>query len=298
MTARDTTLAPDRLARLRSHLMTEIATAPTSERAAPSRRWTPRRALAGVAALAVIAVAAFVGVSVTGGPAGLGPAAFAVTQLPGGTVAIHVVDDEATAAQMTRQLHAQGLNITIESVPTTPQLVGTWVWSSGSADAPRSLLDSIADQTHGYVATIEVPATFPGSITLGVGRATRPGETPQVAGARNALAPGGLLFCDRLSGADPSVAARTLAAAGYTVHWADGVVSRPVDAPPAGARVTQAFVFDFDPKNVERPIADPHDVTVVVAQPSQSRYLPELWTGFSLSQRDAGTADYTACARG
>lgn len=301
MTTRDTSLSPDRLARLRGHLMTEISTAPapTAITPIPNRRWTPRRIGLAATAVAAATAAAFVGLTVTSGPGGLGPRAFAVSHLPGDTIAIKVVNTEASAAQMTRQLRDQGVNVTVDTVTTTPQLVGTWISAGFSADVPESLSQSIASQMHGYVATIELPAVFPGTINLDVGRPTPAGEEPNVAGMRNALAPGGRLFCDRLSGVRPSIAEQRLTAQGYTVHWVDGtrsLYSQTVSAPPAGTRVSAAFIFDFDRTDLTRAIADPHDVNVTVISPQDRRFLPQLWLGFAPSQQTTPqTIDYSSC---
>lgn len=299
MTTRDTSLTPDRLARLREHLMTEITAGPATQSTylpvAKARR-APRRLVSAGAAVVVTAAALLTALSMTGGPGGLGPTAFAVSHLPGDIVAIEVVNSDATAEQMTRQLHAQGLSVTVHAVPTNPQLVGTWVYESFSGDVPEAIRTSIAEQARdGYRNTVEIPASFPGTITLAVGRPMRAGETPQVAGVRNALAPGGLLFCTRLSGADPDAAAAHLRADGYTVHWSDGSPLRTIAAPPAGTRVTQAFIFDIDQKDVELPVGDPRDVTLVVVDPADSAFAKQLWTGYSASQHATGTADYSGC---
>lgn len=302
MTARDTSLSPGRLARLKGHLMTEITTAPAAH--APgtddgSRRRPRRRLGLAVAAVAAVTAAVLVGLVVTTGPGGLGPTAFAVSHLPGDTIAIKVVNTHASADQMTRQLHGQGVNVSIQTMTATPQLVGTWVAAGFTPEVPKSISDSIAEQEHGYVATLELPAVFPGAITLTVGIPTPAGETPNVGGVRNALAPGGLLFCDRLSGAKPAAAQKKLESQGYTVHWADGahgLVTRSLSIPPPGSRVSAAFIFDFDPKDVSRPISNPHDVTVSVIDPRDPRYLPQLWLGFAPSQQTTPkTIDYSSC---
>jgi hypothetical protein len=198
---------------------------------------------------------------------------------------------------MTRQLHEYGLDITIEVVPTSRQLVGTWVWVSTSGDVPRDLQDSVAEQAAGYTATIELPASFPGEITFGVGRATRPGEEPQVSGIRNALAPGGLLFCERLRDLTPEEAGRRLTALGYTVGFADRQGPRGFTRTPPPGLVTEAYVFDFDLMADGRIGDEPdtRDVQVVVRQPSDRVYEQQRWSGFSPSQRAAGTIDYSRC---
>lgn len=296
-------LPPDRLARLREHLMTEISTAPAPLAPAPSppsrRRWTPARLGVAVAGVAAATGAVFVGLAVTAGPGGLGPTAFAVSHLPGDTVAIKVVDTAASADQMTRQLRAQGVHVTIQTITANPQLVGKWNGASFTADVPASLVHSVEQQEHGYVATIELPAIFPGEIGLTVGVPTPADETPGVVGVRNALAPGGPLFCDRLSGAQPAAAEQTLTAQGYTVHWADGtrgLYTTEISTPPAGSRVSTATIFDFDRQDPTRPIPNPRDVTVTVIDPHDERYLPQLWLGFALSQQTTPQSiDYSSC---
>src|SRR4051812_46370088 len=118
MTTRDTSLSPDRLARLRGHVMTEISTAPAPLATPPPahRRWAPRRVGVALGAVAAATTAVLVALTVTAGPGGLGPTAFAVAHLPGDIVAIKVVNTRASADQMTRQLKAQGVNASIETM--------------------------------------------------------------------------------------------------------------------------------------------------------------------------------------
>jgi hypothetical protein len=301
MTTRDTSLSPDRLARLREHVMTEISTAPAPQalKPTPRGRWTPRRLGTAVAGMAAATAAIVIGLTVATGPGGLGPTAFAVSHLPGDTVAIKVVDTAASAEQMTRQLQAQGVNVRIDAITANPQLVGTWNGAGFTSDVPASIVHSIMEQEHGYVSTIEIPAVFPGTIGLSVGVPTPAGETPGVVGARNALAPGGQLFCERLSGVQPAVAERELAAQGYTVHWADGthgLYQDEIPDPPPGSRVSSAVIFDFDPQDVSRPIPNPHDVTLTVIDPHDRRYLPQLWLGFApFQQTIPQSIDYSTC---
>lgn len=262
----------------------------------PARR---RRTRWGVATAAVAAanVGIFTVMATSGGREGLGPAAFAIEHLPGDVVRIDVVSTEASAKQMTRQLREYGLDISIEVVPASRQLVGTWVWVSTSGDVPVDIQDSVAEQAAGYTATIELPSAFPGEITFGVGRPTRAGEEPQVSGIRNALAPGGLLFCERLRDLTPAEAGHRLAELGYLVGWADRQGPRGfTGAPPAGL-VTEAYVFDFDAMAAGQigDESDTRDVQVVVRRPSDRLYEQQRWSGFSPSQRAAGTIDYSRC---
>jgi len=283
------TLDPDRLARRREHLMLEIQslpqeiTAPASVRTArPGRRMPRRFAMAGGAVVGLTCAAITLSVAFESSP-GLGTPAFAVSALPQGNVSITVVNTAASAKQMTDQLHAKGVNVAIETMPASRQLVGTWVGQSYSSAVPESLWRSINAQTHGYTKTLDIPASFPGAITLYVGRAPKAGEGVQVGGIRNALAPGGALACRVSPGSTPDAARRALVSAGYTVTWAYQSRSAAVGAPPAGTRVTDAYVSDDDP----------HAVTLLVADPHSPTYSALVWSGFAPSQRTAGTA--TAC---
>ena len=237
-------LSPDRLARRREHLMTEIAQqhapATTPDLAPARRRWSPRvRLLTAAASIAVLVIGISVFAATTGGPTGRGPAAFAIENLPGGKVSIRVVNNTVSAAQMTRQLQDVGLSITIDAVPASPQLVGRWLTTGASEDVPGTVIDDLTQQALGKTATLDITRTFPGQITLTVGRSPRVGEDPQVSGTPNALSPGGLLYCQRLSGQIPSAAAKSLTDAGYTVSWAVGGVRRSVATAPDGTRVVK-----------------------------------------------------------
>ncbi|HWL34909.1 MAG TPA: hypothetical protein VNQ77_01825 [Frankiaceae bacterium] len=98
-------------------------------------------------------------------------------------------------------------------------------------------------------------------------------------GRRNALAPGGLLHCSRLSDAAPDAARKRLTADGYAVTWAGG------SAPPRGSRVTLAYVSDTAPRTVE----------LTAVTPVDARYAAQSWLGFTPSARAAGDRGYAAC---
>jgi hypothetical protein len=262
------------------HLMTEILTTPAMPvRHAAPRRFPIRRAILAGATIAVTAIAVTVAVSLTGGPTGHGPTAFAVEPLADGTVAISVVNSDVSAHAMTTQLHAAGLRINVTTMTASRQLVGTWVGSGATGDVPAAVSAAIAAQTVGYAATIDVPKAFTGTITLTVGVPTKPGAEPNVSGLHNALAPAGLLACLNLSGADPAAAAATLADKGYTVTWTTriGPNTPTVSAPPVGSRVAAAFIDDTHPRAVR----------LIVTSPTDRRYPHLLQLGFPLSQRTA-----------
>lgn len=302
----DANLPPARLARLREHLMLEIAP-PLSrtQEVAPAHRWTPRSAALAAATVAAATAAVLGGLTLGAGPGGLGPSAFAVTPEPKGVVAVHVVSTQASADQMTRQLQAKGLNVQVATVPVSPALVGTWVAVGADGDYSQARMDDLIRQTEGYATTLEIPANMPGEIQLTVGRAPNRGEAIAVGGLRNALAPGGPLACQALSGANPSVAARQLRSLGYTIDFwttkqplvhpagTPASVTGVVAEPAFGSKVTQVWVHDWvgnELTNV-RPGYE-HHVVVQVQDPRSSTYEYEVWQGFppSMQGGDASTA--------
>jgi hypothetical protein len=305
MSSRDTSLAPDRLARLRGHLMTEITRqpeAPAATTPVTARRWTPRRVGLAATAVATATAAVFVGLTAGSGPGRLGPTAFAVTPEPDGVVAIHIVNTQASADEMTRQLRAKGLHIKVATMTASPSLVGTWLYNGATADVPASVQASVTNQRQGYAATIEVPASFPGTLTLGVGITPRPGQKVDVAGLRNALAPGGPLACRGLSGASPATAAKTLASLGYTIdYWTTKMPIFPANAPasrsgvvtepPPGSRVTQVWVHDWSGQDITNTdLTREHHVIVQILPPDAPQYPFDVWLGFAPSLRTGDPA--------
>jgi hypothetical protein len=296
----DTPLAPDRLARRREHLMTEIA-ATQDIAAAPAVRnprgtfWQPRRLLAAAASVAVIAGAAFTAMALTGGPTGAGATAFAVARLPHGKVSIRVVSTAASAKQMTDQLHAKGLDIFVTTVPATPQLVGTWVSMSTSQDFSPALAKDLVSQALSHSVTLDVPAHFTGSLGLSLAVAPSSGEQPEVAGLRNALAPGAPLACSGLSGTGPDHAAAVLERRGYTVLGFTTGVGLPgsttpdLTKPPRGTKVTAVFIEDMSPTDSTQVLTSrDHDVAIQIASPADASYPILLHAGFAPSQSLTG----------
>ena len=285
--------------------MNEIAGSTLERSPAPSQprlRAKSRRLGVTLGAVAGVTAAVFVGLSATSGPAGLGPSAFAVTPAPHGDVSIHIVSTEASADEMTRQLQAKGLHIKITTDAASPALVGTWLYDGATDQVPQSVEQFISKQMEGYAATLEVPAIFPGTLTLGVGVSPRAGERINVAGLRNALAPGGPLACHSLSGAKPADAAKTLAALGYTIDFwttrepiypanATTQQSGVVPSPPADTRVTQVWVHDWRGRRWDDVDATrEHNVIVQVQSPTAPSFPYTVWQGFAPTLRTGNPA--------
>ena len=91
--------------------MAEITTQGARATKPVSRRtgvWRPARMVVAGAVTVAVAAAVFVIGSTVGGPEGHGPTAFAVERLPNNLTSITIVNSDASAQQMTDQLHAQG----------------------------------------------------------------------------------------------------------------------------------------------------------------------------------------------
>jgi hypothetical protein len=283
----DPQLRPSRVELRLEHLMTEIATPAL----APGRHAVERRSRRWVGAVTVAAVASAVAAAVVlvgTTPASIkGATAFAIEPAANGFVAVKVVSTDASARQMTAQLHAAGLNVNVGTEPASPQLVGTWVGASFSANVPAALAKSIASQTDGYAATLDIPKGMTGKVTLYVGVATPSGQQPQVAGLRNALAPGGRLACPQLSGTDPASAKATLAAKGFVVTWKDNIspTAPALAEPAAGAKVTTAFISD----------TDPNQAMVIAVAPTDRRYAGLIHLGYPLDNRTTDGVTQTSC---
>jgi hypothetical protein len=288
------TLSDDRLRQRRDHLMSEIDLLQASEPAASqgeatrgsARGWSPggrwsryglRYGLPGgvlIAGAVVGLVLAMSPATAPGGPAT--STALRIERVSQATVAVRIVDNRASAEAMTRQLHAQGLNVTVDTLAASPQLVGVWVGAGYSAQVPRPVAETIDSQLSGYTATVELPASFSGEITLSAGRAPGAGEQPTVIGQVNALSPGGRLGCLQASQGQPQQVRRQVEAYGYTVTWADGddPDTAALSAPRPGQRVVTGYIDD----------AVPAVVRLVTAVPGSTRYEARSRLGYSPGQ--------------
>lgn len=165
-------IPPGRLHQRLEHFMIEITTpeaassSKVSTGAIPRSRHLRRVLVATTLTIAVIA-ATFTALSVTGGPTGTGPAAFAITPQAHGMVTIKIVNTEASAEEMTRQLHSRGLGITVET-RTLAAPAAQILLASYSGRVPEDVSAAVSAQlrTRPLPAAITVPAAFPGNITL------------------------------------------------------------------------------------------------------------------------------------
>jgi hypothetical protein len=292
------TLSAERLRRRQEHLMAEIrlmqlqedptrATEPVPAHRVHRRPVWLRYGLPG----AGLVVAGLAGVIVLSGignqPVPDGPPGLAIQPVSDGTVAVQIVDSRVAGKQMTDQLRQRGLDITVETVPTSPQLIGHWVMSGYSAEVPPAIADGIIAQMRGYAATVQVPTLFSGQISLSAGRAPEPGEALMVSGKVNALAPGGRLGCLHASQGDPATVQQAAERYGYTVTWANGDTGRvpPITAPLPGQRAVEAFIDDTTPGTVQ----------IVTATPGTGRYDGRSRVGYAEQQWTDRATNPAAC---
>jgi hypothetical protein len=297
-------LAPDRLQRRLEHFMTEIATpatAPAMPGATQPRR--RRRAFAVTAIVAAASIATFIGVAVSGGPSGHGAQAFAIENQPSGAVSIQVVNNTVDAADMTRQLREQGFNFTVDTVPVSPQLVGTWLTVSADENANQAAVDQLVGQMKSANPTIVVPSTLAtASLWFTFGRAARVGEAPAAVGVGNALAPAGSLYCLRVSGATPAHAAQVLTAAGYRPHFSP--VGNPSTTHQSYQQHYRAYTSQAPTTGIVAaahvndpllPFAGPKDVYLFVYSQDDPHLGPNMWLGYPASVQASGIRDYSPC---
>jgi hypothetical protein len=277
------------------HLMREITLTQTSSSQAttqpgvlhpPGSTWARRGLVGGLASAA--AIAAITVAATLSGPGTAAAAAFSFEKVSNDAVAVHIVDTTAEADAMTEQLHEQGLNVTIDAVAAGPQLIGTWLTASFSGDVPETVVQQVLQQVpNGYTPTVELPTSFDGDIRLAIGRAPAAGESPQVMGMRNALAPGARLGCLHATGGNPQDVRQAVEKLGYTVTWASGeqMDLATVSAPGTGQLVTSAFIDDAAPSSVQ----------VVVTTPGSQRYDAQSHRGYSPTQWDNRASNPGSC---
>lgn len=201
-----------------------------------------------------------------------GGTAFEIRRLPGDTVTVRIVDPGVPASEMTEQLRRAGLDISVSTLPASPQLVGTWLPDGFFTQLPTGTVEPVVDQLEGYVRTLEIPATVRGPMRLAVAVAPRGSQEAQALGRRNVLAPGGLLACRGLSGAVPETAAEQLRALGYTPIFVGGTKldSPALDRVPSGSRVVAGYVEEITPTLVR----------LVLDEPGSKRYRSRIGLGF------------------
>ena len=193
------------LADLGRHITsTPAAGAPGGARRRRSHSRARTRLVVGIPVAAALAVGGLIVTSLGGpgqrvGPVNVGappPAQAAVMTVTrhGGYLDVIVKNPLADARKFRAEFAKYGLNISLTLVPASPSLVGTLVYSDGSA-AIKPITAVGKCYTGGGGAAcpvgVRVPLNFRGHADLTFGRAARPGERYETTAAANA--PGELL---------------------------------------------------------------------------------------------------------
>lgn len=191
-----------------------------------------------------------------------------------GTVTALITNPLAAASQLTAVLRAHGLHITVQTVPVSPSLVGTIVYT----DAPiiRTLWKPSCSVT-GCPVGLVFPAGYTGTATIAVGRPARPGEGYQ--STADVFAPGEALHCSGLLGASATAALPVLRKLGIHATWWGPYPNWPLN-PPRGASDDQhperptGYIIEGDPTSAHNVVLD---TSPALPRNSQFRKLVAEW---------------------
>ena len=263
----------------------------------------PSRRRLSPALLAAVALVALVSALVVSFVEAHGKSAKSPTLPAGATVTIQPVTTAAAAQRFTQRLNSAGVHVQITTQPATPALVGTWISEGATPAVPIALVKSVDQQAQGYTSVIRIPAHFQGRITLEVGVPPMPGQKIEVAGLRNALAPGMPLGCRSLSDAAPADAIRVFSELGYTVDaWSSrdsatsGVLTATQIMRDSHLHVAQVFVHDWSGNDLTAVrTGQQHHLIVKLLDDRSPSYLTQLWTGFAPALRTANPPALAGC---
>ena len=156
-----------------------------------------------------------------------------------GYIVATVTDPYAAQSALDAAFKAAGLDITVTLVPVSPSIVGTVVALSEGANS--SQIESLGGGAcvtggGGCPIGVKVPDNFSGSGSITIGRAAQPGESYDA--TASAFAPGEVLHCSGLLGAQVSSALAQIASDGITAQWSHTDASGATTAngtPPPGS---------------------------------------------------------------
>jgi len=133
----------------------------------------------------------------------------------GGNVIALITHPDAAARQLAAVFRAHGLHIDVRTVPVSPSLVGTFVFTSGPP-VIRTMWKRGCSVT-GCPVGLVIPASFTGHASVVVGRPARHGEGYE--SMADAFAPGEVLHCSGLLGAPASAALPVLKKLRLSARW-------------------------------------------------------------------------------
>ncbi len=191
-----------------------------------------------------------------------------------GFVTALITNPLAAASQLTAVLRAHGLNITVQTVPVSPSLVGTIVY--GDAPAIRTLWKRSC-RFPGCPVGLVIPAGYTGRADIAVGRPARPGETYRT--SADVFAPGEVLHCSGLLGAPATTALQVLRrlrlhATWRALGWPNWPVISSTDASSPHHERPAGYIIEGDPASAHQV-----DLGTLPALPHnpQFRDLVEKW---------------------
>lgn len=128
-----------------------------------------------------------------------------------------ITDPSAAAQQLTAVFQAHGLNIHVQTVPVSPSLIGTIVYSDVRSVTSLRAGPCVTGGGAGCDVGLVIPADFTGEANVSVGRAATPAE--MYASSADVFGPGEMLHCSAILGQPTSAAALVLQAMGLTAQW-------------------------------------------------------------------------------
>lgn len=262
---------PDIVDRFKDDLLAASATRPGGVR---RRRWVI--AVAGMACAAAVAIVAALPAANDGNEA-LRPGQALAVSRGEDSVNIRIADASASPERIERELRALGISASVEAVPVSPSLVGTWT----TVSATPPLRDDASEHAQvGHGVDLNVPRDYDGELKLRIGRPPRPGE--QLRMSASAFSPGEKLHCSSVEQLSGERAAAEIARHGLVPRWehlqmqrvvetqrgkpdrtVEAIFPVLVDAPPPGRIIDARLVSRGYPPDYGR--ADGRNLLVTVA---------------------------------
>ncbi len=220
--------SPEAVALLQGILAGPEAGAPRSR--ALTRRAHVRAGWAAGLAAALLAAAVLLAVALwpAGTPSSGTRVRLVVFTRHGSDIVARITDPTAPAEQLTAAFRAHGLNIHVRTLPVSPSLVGTIVYSDVRTIRDLHTGGCLPGGGARCWIGMVIPANFTGGGNVSVGRAAGPGET--YGSSADMFGPGEVLHCTGLLDQPVAKAVAVLRAKGLHARW-------QLDA---GARITNA----------------------------------------------------------
>ena len=153
----------------------------------------------------------------------------------GNDIVARITDPTAPADQLTAVFRADGLDIHVETLPVSPSLVGTIVYSDVNTIQDLQTDDCLQGGGGACWIGLVIPADFTGSGNVAVGRAAAAGETYD--SSAEVFGAGEILHCSGILAEPVATALPKLESMGLSVRWqfdsGDGTLTNE-SSPPDG----------------------------------------------------------------